>query len=117
MRWSLLACLVLFSCKDSTPSNVEPLVFQGTKCVVGGTKPALFVWAESTVGVKLTHLRATKFELRNKQGVLVNGVSGPLLLRARAGANGEGDVRSISFGLEPGALHLEVFGELAFDAY
>lgn len=117
MRWWVATLVICSSCKGSDASGVDPLTFRETKCVVGGTKPAVFVWAEAAVGTKLTHLRATKFELRNKQGTLVNGVAGALMMRGRSGPNGQGDVRSLSSGLEPGTIHLEVFGELAFDAY
>ncbi len=117
MRWLALAVIAVTSCKGSEPSNVDPLTFRETRCVVGGTKPAAFVWTEANVGVRLTHLRATKFELRDKTGALVNGVGGPILLRGRSGPNGEGDVRALSSGLSPGTVHLEVFGELALDAY
>jgi hypothetical protein len=114
MRW--LPLVLLVSCTKSEPSNVDPLAFGETKCVVGGSKPAVFVWTETRVGTKQTHLRATKFELRDKSGALVPGVSGPLMLRGRSGPNGQGDVRSLS-GLEPGTLHLEVFGELDLSVY
>ncbi len=117
MRWIVLGFVAIVSCKNPEPSSSEPLTFGETKCTVGGTKPALFVWTETRVGLKLTHLRATKFELRDKAGNLTSGVSGPLMLRARSGPNGQGDVRSLASGLEPGTIHLEVFGELALDVY
>jgi len=117
MRWLVLVLVMVVSCKTSEPSNVDPLTFGETKCVTGGTKPALFVWTEAHIGTKLTHLRATKFELRDKTGALVQGVNGPLMLRGRSGPNGQGDIRSLSAGLLPGTIHLEVFGELALDAY
>lgn len=117
MRWFALAAIAVTSCKGAPPANVDPITFGETKCVTGGTKPAVFVWTEANVGLKLTHLRATKFELRDKTGALVNGVSGPVMLRGRSGPNGEGDVRALSSGVVPGTIHLEVFGELALDAY
>lgn len=116
MRW-MLGLVVLVSCKGSEPASADPLVFRETKCVIGGAKPAIFVWAEANVATKLTHLRATKFELRTKSGALVDGVSGPLMLRGRSGPNGQGDVRALSSGLEPGTIHLEVFGEPNLTAY
>lgn len=117
MRWVAFAVIAVTSCKGGEPSSTAPLTFGETKCVVGGTKPAVFVWTEADVGVQLTHLRATKFELRDKSGALVNGVSGPVMLRGRSGPNGQGDVRALSGGVAPGTIHLELFGELALDAY
>ena len=103
------------------PASAPPdLAFAEVYCQYGGTAPAFFVWAEATAGKRITHLRATSYEIVDKSGAFVSGVSGtmPITVRVRKGKKGDGDVTELTTPIEAGtAVHLEVAGGLAFTAF
>ncbi|MEO7096588.1 MAG: hypothetical protein ABI175_25240 [Polyangiales bacterium] len=107
----------------TTPPTQPPpadLTFTDVYCQYGGTAPAFFIWAEATARTRITGLRATAYEIADKAGTFVSGVSGafPMAVRVRKDKKGVGDVTYLTTPLEAGTtVHLEVFGGLAFTAF
>jgi hypothetical protein len=139
-RTLLVIALATASCARGAPDHAGPspenkpapsttvppappppaLAFTDVYCQYGGTAPAFFVWSEATANVRITHLRATSYEIADKSGAFVSGVSGafPIAVRIRQGKKGVGDVKDLVTPIEAGTtVHLEVFGGLAFTAF
>jgi hypothetical protein len=105
---------------ESPAPSPSDLAFAEVRCQYGGTEPAFFVWIETTAAKRITGLKATSYEIADKSGAFVSGVSPafPIAVRVRKDENGVGDVKDLTMPIEAGAsLHLEVFGGLAFTAF
>jgi hypothetical protein len=105
---------------DPPAPPTPDLAFAEIYCQYGGTAPAFFVWAETTATKRITGLHATSYEIADKSGAFVSGVSSafPIAVRLRKDKKGNGDVKELTTPIEAGAtLHLEIFGGLAFTAF
>lgn len=122
--WSLLACARSperigpspdnKSAPTSPPPEPPKLTLTDVRCVYGGTAPAFFVWTEARSNVRVTNLKATRFEITGKGATWVSGAAATIAVRTRQKANGEGDVTELKAPLEAETpVHLEVFGALA----